>query len=891
MRDFIKSLANPKPDFIKQRLYLHTVIVALFLITMIFVSAWTGNTLTMITAIARFERTHTVSRLEAKTALLEYVNDRDSQSLALFYEKMAITQSYNKVFSSLLTMRTTKSDKEFAQILENTFKEADHKTAVIIVNRIKILYWHSIIKELVSYAVGANQAGEKIVALMPLVVAAPDKEKQQSVLMEIKNAETDFIFNERSFSKRCSDLANEIAAFVDYISITILILSIGFISLITYLITGSLFQQAIRHARELEESQKQYRNLVEGTPDLITRVDTEGRFVFVNHASLDIYGLSPDECIGRTAFDFIHPEDRESTMALFQNWLTQAGEIFTHENRQTGIDGREHYMAWSIYSEKDENGNVTGFASSAKDITSQKLAEAALLESEITFRKLFADSSDAILLIDGKGVFVECNQAALDLLKMTREQFLLLPPARISPEFQPDGRRSAESAPDMIALAYSKGLHRFDWVCVNAEGGEFIVEVSLMPIVIKGQTMLHTTWRDITGRKLAEEEKIKLETQLLQAQKMESVGRLAGGVAHDFNNMLGVIIGHAEMALENVNHDQPIHEDLSEILKAAERSADLTKQLLAFARKQTIAPKVLDLNETVAGMLKMLQRLIGEDIHLTWQPAANLWQVKMDPTQIDQILANLCVNARDAITNVGQITIETLNCTFDDDFCANYPDFLPGDYILLAISDNGRGMDKKTLAQIFEPFFTTKGLGEGTGLGLSTVYGVVRQNNGLINVYSEPGHGTTFKIYLPRYMGKTEQAITEKTTMLIKGGHETILLVEDEPAFLNLTKKMLEQHGYTVLTANNPNDAIQMAREHSGEISLLITDVIMPEMNGRDLAGRLLLHHSHLKYLFMSGYTADLIAHHGVLDDGVHFIQKPFTTQTLAAKIREVLDK
>jgi len=395
---------------------------------------------------------------------------------------------------------------------------------------------------------------------------------------------------------------------------------------------------------------------------------------------------------------------------------------------------------------------------------------------------------------------------------------------------------------------------------------------------------------DITERKEGEEEKERLVAQLQQAQKMESVGRLAGGVAHDFNNMLGVIIGHAEVALMRMDPAQSIFTDLLEIRKAAERSADLTRQLLAFARKQTISPKVLDLNETVAGTLKMLKRLIGENIRLNWQPAADLWPVRVDPAQIDQILANLCANARDSIAGAGRIAIETGNSILDKQFCAHHTGSVPGEYVRLVVSDDGCGMEKETLARIFEPFFTTKEMGKGTGLGLATVYGTVKQNNGFIDASSEPGSGTTFSIYLPRHLDKTGQTGKEGAEEPSGRGRETILLVEDEPAILNVITMMLELQGYRVLAADTPGEAIRLAEEHKGEIELLMTDVVMPEMNGRDLAKNLLSLYPQLKRLFMSGYTANVITYHGVLDDGMHFIQKPFTMQEMAAKVREVLD-
>ncbi|HOZ46729.1 MAG TPA: PAS domain S-box protein [Candidatus Hydrogenedentes bacterium] len=394
---------------------------------------------------------------------------------------------------------------------------------------------------------------------------------------------------------------------------------------------------------------------------------------------------------------------------------------------------------------------------------------------------------------------------------------------------------------------------------------------------------------DITERKHAEAERERLQVQLAQAQKMESVGRLAGGVAHDFNNMLGVILGHTELALQGLDPTQALATDLHEIRKAAERSADLTRQLLAFARKQTVAPKVLDLNETVEGMLKMLRRLIGEDIDLAWLPGQNVGLVNMDPSQIDQILANLCVNARDAIGDTGKVIISTGAAAFDEAYCAEHMGFVPGDYVLLAVSDDGSGMDQETLDNVFEPFFTTKEVGRGTGLGLATVYGIVKQNDGFINVYSELGHGTTLRIYLPRYTNPADLARKERPPERMARGRETVLLVEDEPAILKLTTTMLGRLGYTVLAASMPGEAMRLAAAHPGEIHLLITDVVMPEMNGRDLANRLSSLHPGLKCLFMSGYTANVIAHHGVLEDGVHFIEKPFSVRDLAARVREAL--
>jgi PAS domain S-box-containing protein len=395
---------------------------------------------------------------------------------------------------------------------------------------------------------------------------------------------------------------------------------------------------------------------------------------------------------------------------------------------------------------------------------------------------------------------------------------------------------------------------------------------------------------DITDRKLAEKEKQRLDLQLAQAQKMEAIGTLAGGIAHDFNNMLGVISGRAELGLKKTSPSDPLYKDLSQILNAAGRSADITRQLLAFARKQTISPRVIDLNDTVDTMLQMLGRLIGEDIDLLWQPAEDLWTVKMDPSQLDQILVNLCVNARDAITDIGKITIETGMKVFDRTYCAAHEGFAPGEFVLLAVSDSGCGMDRHTLENLFEPFFTTKKTGRGTGMGLATVYGIVKQNSGFINVYSEPGKGSSFRIYLPRHTaGKAEKMPEKPMAPLPQGSGETILIVEDETTILEMLENMLENMNYKVITAASPGRAMDLAHSHAGRIHLVMTDVVMPEMNGRDLAGKLSALYPDIKILFMSGYTANVIAHQGVLDPEIHFIQKPFSMQDIAAKIHDVL--
>jgi signal transduction histidine kinase/DNA-binding response OmpR family regulator len=383
-------------------------------------------------------------------------------------------------------------------------------------------------------------------------------------------------------------------------------------------------------------------------------------------------------------------------------------------------------------------------------------------------------------------------------------------------------------------------------------------------------------------------ERLSLESQLRQAQKMEAVGRLAGGVAHDFNNMLGVILGYTDLALRRLNAQEPLYQDLQEVHNAARRSADLTRQLLAFSRKQIVTPRVINLNEAVTLQQKMLGRLIGEDIDLKFIPGPDLWNIQLDPSQVDQVLANLAVNARDAIAGVGSITIETANVTLDESYIQRHRYATPGDYVLLAVSDSGRGMNGEILERIFEPFFTTKAEGQGTGLGLSTVYGIVKQNEGTIQAYSEPGRGTTLKIYFPRFSG--EASPLEPVKEMPLAGSETVLIVEDEPQILLLAKRILEHYGYITIGAGSPGEALLLLEKHRGPLDLLLTDVIMPAMTGPDLKARVEALHPGIKTVFMSGYTAEVIAQRGLLDEGRAFVQKPFTVEGLMRKVRGVLD-
>lgn len=482
--------------------------------------------------------------------------------------------------------------------------------------------------------------------------------------------------------------------------------------------------------------------------------------------------------------------------------------------------------------------------------------------------------------------------------RWTREMYDIfgVEPGRDPGETIPPGSLYPPAYAPIIEQAFRRAVENgekydLELELVRPDGEKLWVRSIGNPVIENGKVVrIQGNLMDITQNKREEMEKRKLQNQLVLAQKMELVGRLAGGVAHDFNNMLGAILGYAELALLKVDPDNPLREDLREILKAAQSSASVTRQLLAFARKETIAPEVVDLNKVVGGMLKMLRRLIGENIVLEWRPGDSLWPIRIDPSQVDQVLVNLCVNARDAIADVGRMLIETTNVSFEETSGEGSTPFSPGDYVLLCVTDSGSGMDKATLDKIFEPFFTTKESGHGTGLGLATVFGIVKQNNGFINVYSEPAQGTSLKVYLPRYLGKAVPLPKKSPAEMPRSNNETILLVEDEPAIRRLTLEFLADLGYNVLVAEAPDQALPLSREHPGKIDLLITDVLMPGMNGRELAERIRRNRPGIKCLFMSGYAADFTGAGGLPDDGAPFIQKPFSLKLLATKVREVLD-
>jgi two-component system cell cycle sensor histidine kinase/response regulator CckA len=497
-----------------------------------------------------------------------------------------------------------------------------------------------------------------------------------------------------------------------------------------------------------------------------------------------------------------------------------------------------------------------------------------LAKGEQMISAMFEGSLDAFVLTDDKFRFVEVNAAAASLFGLPKESLL----GRSGSDFAvpgydiPKTRQTFKSAGQLIA----------EFPLQRPDGERRVIEFAVKANIVPGINF--SVMRDVTERK-------RLEDQLRQVHKMEAIGALAGGVAHDFNNLLSVILSYTEMIIARLKSGDPIRADLEEVGRAGERAADLTQQLLAFSRRQVLQPQVVDLNGIVTKIETMLRRILGEHIELTFLQQNKPWNAYVDPGQLEQVVMNLVVNARDAMPDGGKLIIETANIELDEGYAEKHAEVSPGPYIMLAITDTGVGMDKSTLAKIFEPFFTTKGEGRGTGLGLATVFGIVKQSGGSVWVYSEPGKGTTFKVYLPRtaHPSDTEAMLSGPLVPAVEGGHETVLLVEDDEQVRVLARTILRRTGYNVLEARNGGEAFLICEKYTARIHLLLTDVVMPLMSGRQLAERLSAMRPEMKVLYMSGYTDNSVVHHGVLDAGIAFLQKPLTPNGLLRKVRAVL--
>ena len=642
----------------------------------------------------------------------------------------------------------------------------------------------------------------------------------------------------------------------------------------------------ITQRRKAQLTNLRLAEIIRNASDGVILTDPEGKLHYVNPAFEKMSGSTQSELMNEDPGNFIVTEDTTGIANEIRQTVKTKGE-WKGELYCRRKNGEVYPIDTRVFAIRNEDGELIEIAAIQQDITERKKAEEAILESEKRFKHLVKNSNDVFVIIDkdGREIYVSDSLERITGFNpaevLNQSWFEFLHPDDVDHIAQ-SFRHLVQIPGGTIKVEYRHPRKEGGWVYLEAIGSNYLNESSIQGIVLNV--------RDITERKLAEVEHEKLQTQLSHAQNMESVGRLAGGVAHDFNNTLGVILGYSELALNQLDPTQPLHADLQEIRLAAERSAKLTRQLLAFARRQTITPIALDLNEVVEGIILMLQRLIGEDIDLEWLPDADLWLINADPSQIDQILTNLCINARDAIEGIGKISIATGNVVFDEHSCKEQSGFEAGEYVKLSVRDNGCGMEPEILDRLFEPFFTTKEIGKGTGLGLSMVYGIVKQNKGMLNVSSEPGRGTTFSIYLPRHISRAEAIKSVAPAVPAERGHETILVVEDEIAILKMTSRLLERQGYVVLSASTPMEANRLAGDYPDQIHMLLTDVVMPQMNGRDLAKKLLSLYPNLKILYMSGYPAEVMACRGVLDEGVNFIQKPFLLGDLAAKVRHMLD-
>ncbi|MBD3267703.1 PAS domain S-box protein [bacterium] len=655
--------------------------------------------------------------------------------------------------------------------------------------------------------------------------------------------------------------------------------------------------------RRLLQEQQRLRDIIEFLPDATFVIDKTGTVIAWNRAIEIMSGLPKEDMIGQGDFAYGKPFygyarpvlidmifGYEKQIADKYDTMQKQGDTWVAESYvPTMYSGRGAHVMVTASPLYDENGELAGAIESIRDITENVKTLQALKDSEMNYRSIFNATNEAILILHLPSFSItDINQKAIGMFGYTASEF-----QRISMTTLLDGAPPCTPEAGMERLRNAaKGKDQMvEWKLKTHSGKRFWGEVNLKRTRIGNKDFILTVIRDIDERKQAEEERGQLEAQLQQSQKMEAIGKLAGGIAHDFNNLLTVIQGYCEIALPEVPSGSSLSEYLREIQNASDRAESITKQLLAYTRQQIIQPVTINLNHALKGFGSILSRLLGEDIHLETNLHPNLGMVKADPNQIEQAIMNLSVNAREAMPRGGTLTIETDNVYLDSSFIEKFEGSEAGEYILLRISDTGNGMDETTVSRIFEPFFTTKSKAEGTGLGLSMVYGIVKQNGGLVTVESQRGQGTTFFIYLPRAKQEEKTLHNTKTVQDSPQGEETILLVEDETSVLEMATAVLEKLGYTVLTAENGQEGLELFQQAKQPVSLLLTDVIMPKMSGRELAKLLQQANPTLKILYMSGYTDDVISQHGVLEPDTQFIQKPFLPGDLARKVRAVLDE
>jgi PAS domain S-box-containing protein len=625
---------------------------------------------------------------------------------------------------------------------------------------------------------------------------------------------------------------------------------------------------------EVRQSEARYRRVVDSNMLGILYWERSGEITDANDAYLKMVGYTREDLTaGRMRWtDMTPPEFHEGDKKAFAD-MEATGVCGTYEEEYIRKDGSRVPILIGRALLEAETQRGVGFV---LDISDRKRAEESLKQSESQFRALFENALDAVLIADDQGVYVDANPAACDLLGLSYNEVI----GRTISDFTEEDHQAdtTYSWEQFLKEGMMRGV-----VHLRRPDDKILeVDFSATANFIPGRHL--SLLRDVTERR-------KLEDQLRQSQKLESVGMLAGGIAHDFNNLLTVITGYSDLTLNQMGKTDSIAVNVQEIKKAAARATSLTRQLLAFSRKQMLQPKILDLNTVIVDIEKMLGRLVGEDLELLVSPGIPLGHVKADPGQIEQVILNLVVNARDAMPNGGKITIETANVFLDEAFGRRHIAVQPGWYAMLAVSDTGHGMDAETQENIFEPFFTTKERGKGTGLGLSTVYGIVKQSGGNVWVYSEVGVGTSIKIYLPLIDEQVTKPGAAPRCATNGARTETILLAEDEEMLRHLVRDILKMHGYSVLEAATPAEALMMCQRHEGPIHLLLTDVVMPQMSGRELAEELGKFRPDTRVLYMSGYTDQAIVHHGILDGGIDFIGKPFTADAVALKVDEVLNR
>jgi two-component system cell cycle sensor histidine kinase/response regulator CckA len=629
-------------------------------------------------------------------------------------------------------------------------------------------------------------------------------------------------------------------------------------------------------AAEPWAEQEPFRSLIENTSDIISVLDVNGTIRYLSPSIEHVLGFHPSELVGTSGFDCL-PDDLPLARRAFEQALRQRGVGRPVEQRFRHKNGSWRTLE-TIANNQVADPVIRGIIVTGRDITDRKLTEQELISSQDSYRELFENANEIMYTHDLAGWLTSLNKAGEALTGYSREEALRMNmSALVAPEYRLLWREMLDSH------IGGEAKTTYELEIMNKSGARISLETSTRLIFRTGKPVaVQGIARDVTERR-------RMEAHLLQSQKMEAIGRLAGGVAHDFNNMLTVITGYSQWMLDELPPDSPMCESASEILLAANRAAALTNQLLVFSRNQVIQPIIVDLNSLVAQMDQMLRRLIGEDIELVTETCADLGLIQGDPGQIEQVILNLAVNARDAMPRGGRLILETANVYLDEEHARTQADCIPGAYVMLAVSDSGSGIDDDIKAHIFEPFFTTKEQGKGTGLGLSTVYGIVKQDGGHIRVESEPDVGAVFRIYFPRVGDHPLPKIVPRPRTRSRGT-ETILLVEDEAALRRIVGEMLMRLGYTILEAPDSLSAEKLVSDYEKPIQLLLTDVVMPELGGRDLALRLKAVRRELKVLFMSGYADDTIVQQGVLESGAAYLQKPFTPDALASKIREVLD-